>query len=526
MEPEEIVRRLETLRDRIREELAEAEPPRIGEDAADADPLELEEIELPPVTGEPTLNSTPHLEEANRRAAIGAPVEIRSSVPVVGPLLDLLRRMMRPLVQPFIDPYVDRQERFNAEVTRHLNELGRRLEVRLERVWDDLVARAADPRLLEARLEGALSDYDTALRQRHALLFDALEQELWALRELVADAPGGGDLERRLAEFEVRFVERAQAVDRRFDEKDEAMQGMFSEMASKVSRSRSVGLSEGEALETRTLLREALEVARASGSDREGETREPRFDSELQARLRAWMQDEDYRAFQREFRGDADEIRRRLEAHRELFREVPGPVADLGCGRGEFLDLLAAEGIDCIGVEVNDADVQECRARGLEATTADLFDWLQEREPDSLGGIFMAQVIEHIPPPDWSRFISLAATRIAPGGLLAVETINPESLYAMSRAYVLDPTHTRPVPPDLLAFLATRSGFDRVDIRFQAPVPDDARVPPIDERVVDESSRELVHEINRRLQGVNDLFSAPQEYLLVARRTGSERKDP
>lgn len=518
MEPDEIVRRLEKLRARIRAELADSPPPAIGADLPDTEPIRLDEAELPPVATEPNLNSTRHLERANELAPIGGPVSLRSEAPVVGPVLDLVRRLMRPLVQPFIDPYVDRQERFNAEVVRHLNELGARLETRLGRVWDDLVARASDPRLLEARLEAALSDYDTALRQRHAVLFDALEQELWALRQAVADA-GQGDLADRLAALEGKLVERAQAVDRRFDEKDRALEEAFDRVASdilaQVGHARAVGVGEAELMETRTLLREALERTGAE-QGREGEASAPRFDSELQERLRGWMADQDYRAFQDEFRGDASAIRERMEGHLEVFRGAPGPVADLGCGRGEFLDLLAGEDIDAVGVEINAADVEECRSRGHRAEEGDLFEWLEARPPGSLGGIFLAQVIEHLPPPAWSRFIDLAATRLAPGGVLLVETINPESLYALGRAYVLDPTHTRPVHPDLLGFFATRAGFENVEVRLQAAVPDEVLLTPLAEEPGERG--ELVREINRRLRRINEICCAPQEYALVARR--------
>ena len=175
------------------------------------------------------------------------------------------------------------------------------------------------------------------------------------------------------------------------------------------------------------------------------------------------------RSFSRRAAGD----RRAHALPRGPLRGRRGPVADLGCGRGEFLDLLAEAGVAAIGVEINAADVEECTKRGHQATVADLFEWLEEQQDDALGGIFMAQVIEHLPPAAWQRLRRARGVEAkADGGRLVVETINPESLYAMARAYVVDPTHVRPVHPELLAFLSRRAGLHPVDVHFQSPVPD------------------------------------------------------
>lgn len=523
MDADDIARRLDEVRERIRQQLSEAEPPRIAADLPDAESPRLEERPDPPVPSEPELGTTPHLEAANRLAEITGPIEVRSQAPVVGPILNLLRRLARPFVQPFLDPYLDRQERFNAEVVRHLNELGSRLERHLDGLREDLRNWAADPAFLEARLDAALADYDEILRRRHTVLFDGLEEELWALRDAAGDLRGR--IDRGVHDLEVRFVERAEAVDARFDEKDRALEVTLDEVLEQAAKSRTTSLPEAELLETRTMMRqvlERLETAAAAGTREEptSTTGAEAFDAPLWRQLRAWMGDEDYRAFQDQFRGDEEAIRQRLREHLEHFRGVDGPVADLGCGRGEFLDLLAEAGIDAIGVEINDADVQECRSRGHEAVTADLFVWLQEREEGSLGGVFLAQVIEHLPPPDWSRFVELAASRLEPGGRLVVETINPESLYALSRAYVLDPTHTRPVHPELLAFFAARAGLVEVAVRYQARVPEEARLAPVDEAPFreHEPTLSLVQELNRRVGRINRICCAPQEYALIARR--------
>ncbi len=519
MDQNEIARRLERVRDQIRNELKASPPPRIADGTSPAPRPELPPADIPPLASEPRITDSDHLASANSLAVITDPIELGSSVPLIGPLLTVLRRLARPFVQPVVDPYIVRQEKFNVEVVRHLNQLGVAVEQRLVAIHDSLFDLAPDPRQLEARLDAALSNYDAALRDRHGVLFDALEEELWGLRGALDDLYGKHA--ERMHFLEVRFVERAQAIDARFDEKDAVLEEM---------QSRTANVAEAELLETRARLARVLDQvqaasqleARPGGGDVPAGAPE-QLDGELWRRLREWMSDEDYRAFQLRFRGDEEEITRRMRAHVERFSGAPGPVADLGCGRGEFLELLEADGHAAVGVEINAADVESCKERGLQAECADLFDWLEAQEEGSLGGVFLAQVIEHIPPPDWARLTDLAASRLAPGGRLVVETINPESLFALVRAYVLDPTHTRPVHPQLLSFMAYRSGLTDIDVVYQADVPEVAQVARVQEEPFLEHppSLAVVRELNLRIDQVNEMYAAPQEYALIASRIGS-----
>lgn len=529
MDRKEIARRLEEVRDQIREQLASAPPVRIAEALSPETTFELgankRAHKLP---RSPSLNSTAHLDAANGLAVISGPAAISSNVPLVGPLLTLLRRLARPLVQPLIDPYLDRQERFNVEVVRHLNELGQRTEQRLGRIGEAVQEALTDPGFIEARLDAALSDYDEALRQRHIVLFDALEEELWSLRtHLLA---GDDQVHRDLNEFDIRFVERAQAVDRRFDEKDRAFaeaQALAQEAFAEALRARSGGAERAELYETREHLTRVLdEIAQGSGPSEagvtEGEAPRATLDAGMWRQLRAWMRDVDYRAFQDRFRGDAAEIADRMRGQVSWFEGLELPIVDLGCGRGEFLELLEKAGHRAIGVEINGAEVESCTSRGLTAEKSDLFDWLEAQDQESVGGLFLAQVIEHLPPPDWSRFVRLAVSRLAPGGRLVVETINPESVYALVRAYVIDPTHIRPVHPELLSFFAYRAGFADVTVHYQSEVAQGERVTAIDvsKYQANDELLTLVRELNDRLHRIDTLCCAPQEYTLVATRAG------
>jgi SAM-dependent methyltransferase len=201
----------------------------------------------------------------------------------------------------------------------------------------------------------------------------------------------------------------------------------------------------------------------------------------------------DYFAFEARMRAPTAEIRERQRAYVDDFRDA-APVLDVGCGRGEFLALLREAGIDARGVDADADMVAYASGEGLEVVQRDAVAHLESLEDGALGGIFAAQLVEHLPPPALVRLLELAARKLRPGGLLVAETINPLSPLAL-RHYFADLTHAQPLVPETLALLARGAGFRETELRFlNAPEP----APETDERV-------------------NDILFAPLDYALIAR---------
>src|SRR5262249_55497987 len=160
----------------------------------------------------------------------------------------------------------------------------------------------------------------------------------------------------------------------------------------------------------------------------------------------------------------------RQEAYVSYFRGRTN-VVDLGCGRGEFVELLLASGVDVRGVETSAEAVFRCQEKQLPVVNKDLFAWLEEQPDASLGGILSAQVIEHLPVQQQLSLLQVASVKLQPGAPLVIETINPECVFALVRNFYLDPTHVRPVHPDLLTFAMESAGFQNVRIIHSSPVP-------------------------------------------------------
>jgi SAM-dependent methyltransferase len=170
-----------------------------------------------------------------------------------------------------------------------------------------------------------------------------------------------------------------------------------------------------------------------------------------------------YRSFEDIFRGSEEMIRDRQRIYLDL---VAGhaPVLDAGCGRGEFLDLLAERGIEARGVDLDPDMVKRCRDKGHEnVEQGDLLEYLEGLPERSLGTIFSAQVIEHLGYEKLQRLLELAKSRLQPGGLLIAETVNPHSAAAL-KAFWVDPTHAHPLFPETMLALCAQAGYSSGDV--------------------------------------------------------------
>jgi len=207
-----------------------------------------------------------------------------------------------------------------------------------------------------------------------------------------------------------------------------------------------------------------------------------------------------YSLFEERFRGSPQDITEKQRSYVPLLRGLPGPVLDIGCGRGELLRLLADESIPASGVELNPIAASACREEGLSIEEGDGIAVLSRKTDGSLGGVVALQVVEHWSAEAIFAFLREARRKLAPGGLLIAETVNTDSLSSL-KAFFLDPSHVRPVPADALRFLAQAAGFTDTRIEYRAPLPE----------------RERLEEISENDAKLNRLLFGPQDYALIVR---------
>jgi len=220
----------------------------------------------------------------------------------------------------------------------------------------------------------------------------------------------------------------------------------------------------------------------------------------------------DYFAFEDCYRGDEAIIRDRQKEYLDYFRSRDN-VIDIGCGRGEFLELLRDNGITARGVELGIDQFLLCREKGLDVVQADLFSFLESLPDESIGGLFSAQVIEHLSASDQLRYVALAHRKSRPGSPVIFETINAQCVFAIVRNFFLDPTHVRPVHPETLKFAMESVSFRDVQLKFMSPVTD-RQIPPL---MIPGNVEEL-EKFNFAIRQLNELIYGCQDYAAIGWR--------
>jgi O-antigen chain-terminating methyltransferase len=215
-----------------------------------------------------------------------------------------------------------------------------------------------------------------------------------------------------------------------------------------------------------------------------------------------------YRAFEDRHRGSRELIKSRLEVYRPFIEplidsEETSYGIDLGCGRGEWLEILREMGISALGVDLDQGMLSACSERGLQAIQGDAIAYLSTLEDESQLLVSAFHVVEHISFEQLQKLVEEAYRVLKPGGLLIMETPNPENIMVATCSFYLDPTHTRPIPPDLLMFMTEFSGFSR------------SKIVRLQEGIGITSSRSL---------NLNDVLGgASPDYAVIAQKMGPEK---
>ena len=229
------------------------------------------------------------------------------------------------------------------------------------------------------------------------------------------------------------------------------------------------------------------------------------------------LPDYSYLLLENRFRGSEEEVARGVSIYPPLFKSQSKPVLEIGCGRGELLELFKASGVDAYGVDLDRGMLEIAQRKELDARHADALAHLRELEAGSLGGVIAVQVVEHLPNQVLKELIALCASRVASGGRVIFETINPRSLTALSSNYFRDPTHVWPLHPDTLSYLISLGGLEVKETRFLSPVPEAAKFQPIvQDEFMSPRWAHVVERINYNFEQLNELMYGCQDYCVIA----------
>ncbi len=223
-----------------------------------------------------------------------------------------------------------------------------------------------------------------------------------------------------------------------------------------------------------------------------------------------------YFLFEDRFRGAREEISRRQQVFLPYF-ERSSHVLDIGCGRGEFLEILKKNNIGGTGIDIDQDMVAFCRSRQLDAEHVDAITYLETLEDNSLDGIFIDQVVEHLEPDYLIRLIALCYRKLKYGYYIIVETVNPLSFVSFVNFYI-DMTHKKPVHPETLQYLFSAAGFHEREKRFFSPVPDESRLKKITTAVMNDTEQKIIGVYNQNIEILNSMLFGAQDYAIVAKK--------
>lgn len=220
----------------------------------------------------------------------------------------------------------------------------------------------------------------------------------------------------------------------------------------------------------------------------------------------------DYFKFQNFFRGTRSLITARQSIYIPYFEKSIEPVLEIGCGRGEFLQLLKKAQVSAFGFDLYPEYVVEGELNGLDVRQGDGIAFLQETD-QQFGGIFVAQVIEHISFEQLKTLCFAAYEKLAPGACLVMETPNPTCLAIYTNSFYIDPTHQRPVHPALLTYLLQEAGFQDIQILYTEVSRTGEHIPKIDGDGIHN-----LQEVNKAIDRISELLYGSQDYAAIARK--------
>ena len=426
-----------------------------------------------------------HLLQLNQAWHVSPTLSLAPPTSFAGKLLAPLKKLLLRWLQPSIEGLVQQQNDLNARLVQTCNGL-------VEAVNKDIVHTICK---LEAQ-----KDFNAQVVQAMNGFVELSDGELRRLRtELRKEfRKEFSDFRREFSDFRREFSELRIMV-WIFDRRKEALE--IDEILLHQKLERILSLLKEQ------LLPQPPEI----GAPPPSKTPDRNFP--VQAR----QADYAYVLFENRYRGDEASIKQRQAEYLPYFQNCAN-VLDLGCGRGEFLELLRERQIAGYGVDANQNMLYYCRQKGLRVEEADIFAHLAALPDDSLDGIFTAQVVEHCAPQDLARLLQLCFAKLQFRKYLVIETQNPKSLYALSYFY-RDISHEKPLHPDALCSLVKMAGFQDVQVEYKNQLTKEEMFPEFElPEGSDAALQTHLTALNNHIRRLNDVIYGYLDYAIIAKK--------
>lgn len=220
----------------------------------------------------------------------------------------------------------------------------------------------------------------------------------------------------------------------------------------------------------------------------------------------------DYFKFEDHFRGSREQVKLNQEQYVEYFRNT-GLILDLGCGRGEFLELLAENEIAAKGVDLYEEFVDYCSSKKLDVVCEDAITYLDGVRDKSIGGVFASQLVEHLKFGQMVELCNKAYQKLMRGSYLIIETPNPTSLNTFTNAFYVDPSHNKPIHPQTLKYILENIGFEKVEVLFTENSKSTYEL-----QLLNAENVYNLGEFNDGINCVSNIMFGSQDYAIIAKK--------
>lgn len=433
---------------------------------------------------------------------------ILSNKPVIKLAINLYKKLLLKLIYPSISLVIAIQNHFNSSIVKILNKLRERIEISDNSIREELKEKAA-------KLEEKLNQMDVKhLENNHYRYLETKNIENLFHTELLNLRIEIGNIVYSFLHLWNLVNEQGEKVNNLVnvinemrEEQQEIVSNLVKEMNeiknenerklidfyNAISRLKKVLLTSDVSVS-----KEITRVKEASVSDRASQVDYIYFDLE------------------ESLRGNETDIALRQSIYLDYLGDKE-PVIDIGCGRGEMLELLSQKGIKAIGIDNNTLMVNYCKKKGLQVERDDALNFLLKTEKGSLGAIFASHLIEHLDTNNLLNFLLLSMEKLKNNGVIILETPNAVGLYTLGQSFYLDITHIKPIHPLTLKLLLEAIGFKILKLQYLSDWDKSIQLKdlPSDSETL---NKEILEVIQANFNKLNEIIFLPRDYCIIAQK--------
>lgn len=440
----------------------------------------------------------------------------------LGPIIISTKKVIRKLTRWYIDPYARLQNDFNGNVTRTINEMftqfkntSDQLQLTnklLEHTTDQLMKKDEQLKILQNQYNEEARKYtklEASIKSEQA----EINAGIVSLEESIQKLEFNSDIraELMIVKSEVETIK--SEVESVKSEVESGVKSLKNEIESIKTGDEINAIKNNTRVAVERLRRIERKLKQLALQDFNDDIYTPSLVNNNALKENKDL-DFDYFLFEEYYRGSREEIINRQKQYLPYFKDAQN-VLDLGCGRGEFTELMLQENINVVSIDMDDDMVSYCKDRGFNIKKMDLLDYLQSIDDNSVDGIFLGQVIEHMKAEDLISMVKLAYRKLKPNSWLIAETPNPRSLSIFAQSFYLDLTHNKPVHPFTSKFIWETEGFRDVEVQYFSPNNPIVQLPPLE---ISSMDQDTLNRFNTGLQYWNETIFGDQDYFIAGKK--------